>query len=559
MANFLKSSLRKMINDLSMKRDMSLVRSSGMFDKDFYIEHNPDVAQSGVDPLLHYLQQGGFEGRDPGPNFSSSFYLNTYEDIKSKNLNPLLHYIKYGYYENRATGTGQRIQLIAGDFFSKLKNELNKYDIGLRYDPLTSFADKIIRYFYTRLYQQETYDLVNQVTNQYHFVPFFFNLRRLIRKLRPGILPIRIIFLAQDEGSWYYMETVYEACASDPAFQTKIINIGFQIKGTSEDSSTYFITHKINYLDGLNGKIQLELLNADLFVLSSPYDEYRPNQYNIENLLRYAQYAYIGYGIDFADRAGALSKQTFGNNTQKFAWRIFSRSQNTIDQYKKYARVPSRKVIGLGLPILDYYFKNSDTGVLPETVQENSAGKFKIIYAPHHSIYGWSTFLKYGKLIKQLVQENENCYLVFRPHPLLVFALEDYHIMSRQEFVSFFDGERTYLYDGPNYYGLFHWSNMLMSDASSFLTEYAPTRNPIIYLHRQDGWGGLDDTIANDIFNSCYVARSEDEIKKTFKQIISGEDPLRGTREHFQENISTGIFNGDAGKRIAKYLRQTLS
>ena len=64
-----------------------------------------------------------------------------------------------------------------------------------------------------------------------------------------------------------------------------------------------------------------------------------------------------------------------------------------------------------------------------------------------------------------------------------------------------------------------------------------------------------------DYYEILGVSRdaSEDEIKKTFKQIISGEDPLRGTREHFQENISTGIFNGDAGKRIAKYLRQTLS
>ena len=559
MLNFFKSIFRKFLNKLRTERDVSLIRSSGLFDRDFYLAHNPDVAQSGIDPVIHYLQYGGVERRDPGPRFSSSFYLNTYEDVKNKGTNPLLHYIKYGYYENRVTGTPERVQLKHGDLWIKVKTEFNKYDIGQRYDPTSSYPDKVIRYFYALLYKKDTFNLVGQVANQYQFVPIFFHIRRLVRKIRPGSIPIRIIFLAQDEGSWYYMESAYIACAADPAFNVKIINIGFQIKGTLEESSEYFLRNNISFLDGLKERIPLELLNADLFILASPYDEYRPEQYSVANLLRFANYAYIGYGIDFADRAGVLAKQTFGNNTQKFAWRIFSRSMNTAKKYKKYARVPARKVVGLGLPILDYFYKSTEAGVLPDSVEAASAGKIKIIYAPHHSIYGWSTFLKYGEIIRRIVEENENCYLVFRPHPLLVIALEDYHIMSREDFQNFFTGERTYLYDGPNYYGLFRWSNLLISDASSFLSEYAPTRNPIIYLHREDGWGGLDDTIEQDIFNSCYVARSEVEIRTFFKQILNGSDPIKETRKHYQENISTGMFTGDAGKRIAQYLHKSLS
>jgi hypothetical protein len=52
-----------------------MLRSSGLFDEHYYLAHNPDVARSGVDPLLHYLRNGGFEGRDPNPDFSSSWYL----------------------------------------------------------------------------------------------------------------------------------------------------------------------------------------------------------------------------------------------------------------------------------------------------------------------------------------------------------------------------------------------------------------------------------------------------------------------------------------------------
>jgi uncharacterized coiled-coil protein SlyX len=81
--------------------DLALIRSSGLFDQDWYLDNNPDVSQAKVDPLLHYLRYGGFEGRDPGPNFSSKWYLDTYKDVKKAGLNPLVHYIKSGLEEGR--------------------------------------------------------------------------------------------------------------------------------------------------------------------------------------------------------------------------------------------------------------------------------------------------------------------------------------------------------------------------------------------------------------------------------------------------------------------------
>src|SRR5690606_27170659 len=42
--------------------DLKLIRESGFFDKNWYLAKNFDVAQSNMDPLLHYLRFGGFEG-----------------------------------------------------------------------------------------------------------------------------------------------------------------------------------------------------------------------------------------------------------------------------------------------------------------------------------------------------------------------------------------------------------------------------------------------------------------------------------------------------------------
>ncbi|MCJ2027831.1 glycosyltransferase [Methylobacterium sp. J-043] len=44
------------------------------FDKEFYLSHNLDVAQDGIDPFLHYIEFGQYESRDPSPNFDT-FYV----------------------------------------------------------------------------------------------------------------------------------------------------------------------------------------------------------------------------------------------------------------------------------------------------------------------------------------------------------------------------------------------------------------------------------------------------------------------------------------------------
>jgi len=86
-----------------LKEDLTLIRSSGLFDEDWYLASYPDLAETKVDPLLHYLQNGGFEGRDPGPDFCSAWYLDTYIDAKQAGINPLVHYLKSGRDEGRLT------------------------------------------------------------------------------------------------------------------------------------------------------------------------------------------------------------------------------------------------------------------------------------------------------------------------------------------------------------------------------------------------------------------------------------------------------------------------
>jgi O-antigen biosynthesis protein len=74
----------------------NLLAQSGLFDAAYYLRRNPDVAALNIDPLLHYVERGAQEGRDPRPDFDAAFYLQQCRLRGEKPSNPLLHFITVG-------------------------------------------------------------------------------------------------------------------------------------------------------------------------------------------------------------------------------------------------------------------------------------------------------------------------------------------------------------------------------------------------------------------------------------------------------------------------------
>ena len=107
--------------------DAELARE--LFDSDYYLRHNPDVAESGRDPLEHFCEQGWKELRRPRADFDVWWYWATYLDPASEGTNPFVHWVTEGRaaglpgapesFETRATqalpaGGVRRICLFAG-------------------------------------------------------------------------------------------------------------------------------------------------------------------------------------------------------------------------------------------------------------------------------------------------------------------------------------------------------------------------------------------------------------------------------------------------------------
>ena len=88
---------------LLRRRDVKLVKpylalkTSVLFDPAFYAER---VWFAG-DAAMHYLLHGANEGLDPGPFFSTNGYLRQNPDVAQSGMNPLAHYELFGRKEGR--------------------------------------------------------------------------------------------------------------------------------------------------------------------------------------------------------------------------------------------------------------------------------------------------------------------------------------------------------------------------------------------------------------------------------------------------------------------------
>ncbi|MEM1365369.1 MAG: glycosyltransferase family A protein [Pseudomonadota bacterium] len=72
------------------------IRNSGLFDQEWYLQAYPDVVGSRLTPLEHFVTNGLYEGRNPGPEFDTKFYVTQNPDVLLIALPPFLHYLEFG-------------------------------------------------------------------------------------------------------------------------------------------------------------------------------------------------------------------------------------------------------------------------------------------------------------------------------------------------------------------------------------------------------------------------------------------------------------------------------
>lgn len=83
--------------------DVKLLLGSNFFNLKYYQEQSSYVPQNVIEACEHYLNKGWKLGLNPSSVFDTSFYLCDNPDVKDSGICPLLHFIKEGNKQGRAT------------------------------------------------------------------------------------------------------------------------------------------------------------------------------------------------------------------------------------------------------------------------------------------------------------------------------------------------------------------------------------------------------------------------------------------------------------------------
>ena len=233
------SSIIKYQQYQSLRKDLTLLRESELFDENYYTVYIPRLKKQKFNPYLHYLLHGGFVGRDPGPNFDSSWYLEAYPDIKKAGINPLVHYLQNGKAEKREKYSKQKGLLIEfvgipgsgkstlygqvnrflgeilkyrpgpRDLWTRMANEIRFQAVqGGAYQSLIKFILENKVFISAALHDQTIYseDTFSKWSNINSLLPYFFSLCAFYQAVKEDHAKNWCLF---DEGFFYYLFPYY--------------------------------------------------------------------------------------------------------------------------------------------------------------------------------------------------------------------------------------------------------------------------------------------------------------------------------------------------------------
>lgn len=86
------SSFNKFLNDEAY----SIIKSSNLFDENYYLTNYPEVKNLDFDSINHYITFGKIEGTNPCKNFDSEKFTNNNPLVSEFEMSPFLYFILYG-------------------------------------------------------------------------------------------------------------------------------------------------------------------------------------------------------------------------------------------------------------------------------------------------------------------------------------------------------------------------------------------------------------------------------------------------------------------------------
>lgn len=361
---------------------------------------------------------------------------------------------------------------------------------------------------------------------------------------------LRAAFLVSDSSKWS-CQSLFEEMERGGTFEP-IVLVTADYEGRPHDGRT---TDKVaRTLDFFQGRgmrsalaydtakkayLGLRGFRPDLVFHQQPW--YLHSSQSPLSVSRYALDCYVPYSIAGTSEAVHEYPATFLYGL----WRHFLLSDLLKREYESWMTENKESLVVTGHPKLDAYRERARND------------QHYIIYAPHFSLKGsplhLSTFDWSGRLLLDYARSHRQLRWLFKPHPKLREELASSGEMTEAQAEEYYEGwaEVGTVYEDGDYFGAFQRSDALITDSSSFLSEYLPTGNPVIHMLPE---GMTPQNPVSRISSAHYYkARDARQLESLLEDVIvRGNDPLREERARDVAVLNLGEV--PASRRIINYI-----
>lgn len=347
-----------------------------------------------------------------------------------------------------------------------------------------------------------------------------------------GKKKVKVVFLAIHKSVWK-VDSVFKKMLADPLFEPEILVCPYTVYGEERMQQDMDLAYDYFSAKGYpvkkakmdNGEwVKLKDLQPDIVFFTNPHkltrEEYYENAY-LNYLSCYVPYYFMATNHDGNDLS-VLNTSFFMS-----MWKVYWASDYTKLLSEKITSSKGLNGFSFGYPAVEGLLQITDSK--DANVWKNQeVSKKRIIYAPHHTIEensnGLSSFILFGESIRDIAKANKSkIQWSFKPHPILKSKLYEHPSWGKEktdEYYEFWKSQKYAQLDEGEYEQLFLTSDSMIHDCSSFIVEYAFTRNPCLYLVNKNNLKGLLNDFGHGVMEVYEQARTVKEIESFIHKLI---------------------------------------
>jgi CDP-glycerol glycerophosphotransferase (TagB/SpsB family) len=330
--------------------------------------------------------------------------------------------------------------------------------------------------------------------------------------------PIKVVFLGLYCEAWDALDEIYQKMAKDPRFEPIVVSMPRKLTGQlayaqEEKAHAFFESCQIPHIrlnsggsgsQNAEGLAILKDVAPDYVFVNYPWQRNYQPAVRFDHLVEFTRLVYVPYFSlvmvdEPEDEPGGgqgdapVATHLFTQRLHQLASLVFTQERDVVDAYALTERGNSH-VHFTGSPKIDNLAREAEAGKSSWPLE---AGKFKIVWAPHHSYSThWYNFGVFSKIYIQMLEfakANSDIQIVLRPHPFLWSTLTDRKVLTEAQLSSWRKSwdelPNTAVDEQGSYAGLFLATDILVTDGISFLGEYPlVTGKPAIFFENTDHW-----------------------------------------------------------------------